>query len=384
MTTWRRTLLENSQNFLAWLDTGCKAEVALEKIATDLERFIRFRIQTPQDAQQFWNVIPDVRAACNSQDTYEKELAAEAYAFVHLLDRYWRTFDVLRELTARGVLPLATKGVRALDVGTGPGPTPYAIQDFYDLLRQYGTEHQINSFQSQSFKVSIVEQSRSMQRFLHHFSELSTRPGPFGADSEDLTTLDFAKERREYRDHLLRQHWYDPESDTHNSEYSPDVAHNIAQAQHRYRLAVFSNFFTLNETVEQFAPQVSKLYSDLRLGGTVIILSAKGGHYGPIYERLDELAISAGLQPIPEVATVLGSDSYERVAASIKECQYRIFKYLEQLGGPLTRGKAWPDYWESAPHAGRRTDFALRVYRKGKWPTSSGLARAGQAAPEIS
>lgn len=367
MTTWRRTLLENSRQFLAWLDSTGKAEAALDRIAADLVRFIRFRVQTSQDAQLFWSVIPDVRAACNSEVTYEKDFAAEAYAYVHLLDRYWRTFDVLRELTSRGALPLATNGVRALDVGTGPGPTPYAIQDFYELLREYGEACDIETLKRQSFKVSVVEKSKSMQRFLHHFSELSFRSGPFGADSEDLSTLDFAQERQEYRQQLLREEWYEAETDDYHQTCSSDEANNVSQALHRYRLAIFSNFFTLSETVEQFAPQVSSLFSDLRLGGTVIILSATGCHYGPICQRLEELAIAAGLKPIPEFSAILGSDSYDRVAAPIKRTQHEIFKYLDETAEvPLERAKRWPDYWEPKPHPGRRTKFALRVYRKGK------------------
>lgn len=370
MATWRRTLLENSNQFLAWLDSKNRAEAALEKLASDLFNFICSQVQTADDARALWNVIPDVRAACNFETTYEKDFAAEAYAYVHLLDRYWRTFDVLREITSRGALPIASNGVQALDVGTGPGPTPYAIQDFYELLRQYGHEHGLTLFQKQTLKVSIVEKSTSMQRFLHHFSERSLRAGPFGADSEDLSMLDFAQEREKVRQKLLREDWYEAETGDYYPTYSPCEANNLSQAHHRYRLAIFSNFFTLNETVEFFAPRVSNIYSDLRHGGTVIILSAKSGHYGPIHKRLEELAIASGLKPLPEVPTVLGGDTYDRVAASIKLTQNRIFNYLENTAGtPLVKDKQWPDYWNPNPHPGRRTEFALRVYRKGKWPT---------------
>ena len=41
-------------------------------------------------------------------------------------------------------LPLGNEGVNILDVGTGPAPTPYAIQDFDYQLRSYGIDNQIN------------------------------------------------------------------------------------------------------------------------------------------------------------------------------------------------------------------------------------------------
>ena len=64
-------------------------------------------------------------------------MAAEAYAWMHLLDRYTRTWIALEHMVQRGCLPLAIRGVGVLDIGTGPGPSALAITDFYRHLSEY-------------------------------------------------------------------------------------------------------------------------------------------------------------------------------------------------------------------------------------------------------
>jgi hypothetical protein len=69
-------------------------------------------------------------------------MAVEAYAYLHLLERYRRFWTVLMRLMEVGRLPLARTEVRLLDVGAGPAPVTYATIDFYQALHAYGTEQQ--------------------------------------------------------------------------------------------------------------------------------------------------------------------------------------------------------------------------------------------------
>ena len=63
--------------------------------------------------------------------------AESAYAWIHLPDRYVRTWLALEVLVERCLLPMGKEGVRALDVGTGPGPSAFATHDFYAAMMRY-------------------------------------------------------------------------------------------------------------------------------------------------------------------------------------------------------------------------------------------------------
>jgi hypothetical protein len=368
--SWRKALVEKASSYLEWLDSQKHPEHYLAKIANKLQTYLTATIQTPEEALCFWKTIPQVRSACNQPETYEKRFAAEAYAYVHFLDRYWRTWDVLRELTRLCALPLGKDGVRVLDIGTGPGPTPYALQDFYSLLREYGRVYGQELFIGQDLTITIVERSRNMQRFLHYFSEWSRRLGPFGADRYDFSTFDPITERKKLKKSLQSQEWYDSASDEYFLEYTPDEANRIAQRQHRYRFIIFSNFFTVGENVNQLSKQIQCLFSDLQYGGTVIVLGARGSHYRTIYDSLMKLAKASGMHSLPKVETVLGPQSYNHAAQIIKSTQNNIYLYLTKLCGEsaLPKTREYPDYWNPAPYKGKQTKFALRVYRKGRWP----------------
>jgi hypothetical protein len=139
----------------------------------------------------------------------------------------------------------------------------------------------------------------------------------------------------------------------------------------RFRFLVFSNFFTIADTVRSLRQPIQTLFNDLRFGSVAIILGATGVKYRDIYRSLTEIACSAGLLPLPEVAPILGAGSYPHAAAIIKLAQHQVFEHLTDIAGEgaLARGNDWPDYWDPTPSRRKRTEFALRVFRKGPWPT---------------
>jgi hypothetical protein len=169
---------------------------------------------------------------------------------------------------------MGSEGVRILDVGTGPAPVPYAVQDFYASLRTFGRLTENDSLARQDVDVEIIESSEPMNSFVHHFSQISERPGPFRPQWTDFANVDLTRERNEARDALLRMSYYDPLTRVESSEYSSEEANWIAQRQNRYRLIVFSNFFTLNQTLDAFEPEVRALFADLRPGSMVAVLAS--------------------------------------------------------------------------------------------------------------
>ena len=55
-------------------------------------------IRTPEEAHDVWAAVPEVLGRCKEQATYEEPEAASAYAWLHLLDRYVRTWLGLERL----------------------------------------------------------------------------------------------------------------------------------------------------------------------------------------------------------------------------------------------------------------------------------------------
>ena len=125
--TWRQLLKRHGRRFVDWMDTSGRRRQALERIATQLADFLIVAIDAsrhewPEAPLEFWKRIPEVRSCCSDLATFEKPYAVEAYAYVHLLERYRRMWAALTYLTEVGALPLGARGVRVLDVGTGPAP----------------------------------------------------------------------------------------------------------------------------------------------------------------------------------------------------------------------------------------------------------------------
>lgn len=128
---WRHLLRVYSPRFLTWAGEEGQPLKNLQTLAPALADVLIARISGPEEAQDFWTATPAVMQRCNEQDTYELPFAPEAYAWLHLLDRYVRTWHALEELVQVHCLPLGCYGVRILDVGTGPGPASLAAEDFY-------------------------------------------------------------------------------------------------------------------------------------------------------------------------------------------------------------------------------------------------------------
>ena len=378
--TWRQLLLQHYNDYLSWLAEKSARQDLLKLLADQLSQFLISVLTTPENCKEFWSVIPDIRSACNDI-TYAKPYAIEAYAYVHLLDRYWRTWDVLIELTKTAALPLGKEGVRILDVGTGPAPTPYAISDFYELLREYGVVVGSEELAQQTTHFTIVERNTGMCGFMNRFNQTMGRSGPFRADIDDFSIIDFASKRIGIYYHLLDEEYYDSERDEHFLEYSPEEANYIAQQYARYRMVVFSNFLTLSDSVQTFEKPLRALLSDLQTGSVVIVLGGRSSRYNKIYCDFADIANEYDMFALSDLPDELGRDDYAIAAPIIKQAQYNVYKHLEKivgqnqlefLGSSEYPDYKYPDYCSPAPNPKKRVDFALRVFRKGRWPKQLG------------
>ena len=87
---WRHLLRTHAPAFLAWLEAEKVFDDAFNLMASDLQGFLLGLLDGPTIANDFMKAIPDVLGKCND-DIYELPLRPEAYAYMHLLQRYRRT-----------------------------------------------------------------------------------------------------------------------------------------------------------------------------------------------------------------------------------------------------------------------------------------------------
>jgi hypothetical protein len=202
---WLSLLRKHGPDYLAWLGQNQVLAAKFDFLARALLQLFERSIQTAEQAHEVWTAAPAVLHRCNEQSTYEMPGAPLAYAWLHLLDRYGRTWMALERLVSSGYLPIAKFGVRTLDVGTGPGPSAFAVHDFYTALTEFGAEAGIEALK-QPPSITCVEFDLGTNHLRHHLSEImsvlsrSDRPPRLTSGSE-LRDFGELKPREERRSH---------------------------------------------------------------------------------------------------------------------------------------------------------------------------------------
>ena len=333
---WTNFLRHQGLDFLKWIEEENILLSKFDALATALYSLLHGRICTAKAAQNVWRAVPDVLARCNEQDTYEKPGAADAYAWLHLLERYVRTWLALEKLVKARCIPLAKHGIHALDVGTGPGPSAFAVHDFYSAMTKF-SEQTGNSKWCQPADVTCVELSRNTNWLRHHLAEIiyaRSQHKSKGVIKMCHAWPNFGKimprqQREERRKRLLDDVYCDEVLGVEESWHSPGEAHQIAQSLHRYRLITFSNFLTTENTVNKFKPNLVDIFRDAHPGTVILVLGAKGKHYPTIYKEVDHIAKQAGFQLKIAGKRISAQDS--AIADRIFKEGLQFYKHLQCL-----------------------------------------------------
>ena len=337
---WTGLQRREGSDFLAWVKFERVMSSKFDVLATALSSLLRERIRVPEDALDVWKAVPAVLSRCNDQTTYKKPGAASAYAWLHLLDRYVRTWLALEQLVKRNCLPMGKSGVRALDVGTGPGPAAFAIHDFYSAMVEYSGAKR-NPMWRQPSHLTCIEFDRNTNHFRHQLAEKLFQQ--VQRESEGILSMcialgDFGKfeptrERKQYFEDLRSEEdeYFDFDAGRWDSErrYLPAEANDMAQSLHRYRLITFSNFLTTLGTVESFEPNLVDVLRDAAPGSVLLVLGGKRGPYAKVYEYVDRLATPSGFELTVEGDTVSCIDS--EIAGRVFEEGRLFYEFLQGL-----------------------------------------------------
>ena len=370
---WTGLQQHEGSDFLAWLYVNRRLSLRFEALAAALWSLLTATVRTAEDAQAVWTAVPAVLGYCNDQRTYQLPGAAPAYAWIHLLDRYIRTWSALERLVEMHCLPMGKYGIRALDVGTGPGPSAFAIDDFYTTMSEF-SELKCRPKWRQPPEITCVELDRDANHFRHLLAEIlfeknhrkSTSVLSMCSALLDFGQLNPTRERRQYMQSLRWEEdaYFDDESRKWVSQrvYCSEEGNQMAQSLHRYRLVVFSNFLTTVTSVKCFEPNLVDMLDDAAAGSVVLLLGGHSGHYCKVYENVDRISERTGfkLKLREETVSCEGNELADRVYEEGRQF-YDVLQTISRNRDQAT--KTVRTHFEQ-DHRARFSRSEIRVYRK--------------------
>ena len=340
---WTRLQRRGGASVLKWLDSERRLRAGFDALAEALRKFLVMEVQTPTEARDVWQRTSAVVTRCSELETYSKRGANTAYSWLHLLDRYVRTWLALEQLLLDRLLPMGKYGIGVLDVGTGPGPSAFATHDFYVALSNYSGSSGDTRWR-QPPQVTCVEQAGTMNYLRHNLTEmLAVHGAPKSVIAMADSITDFAKvqprkDRRKLEQRLRSRYeeCYDIYRDEWYNEpiYTAGEAKQEANARHRYRLFTFSNFFTTLDTVSAYQSNLEEILSDAQRGSVLLIVGGKHSDYPKINEQIALLAKNSGFRRRNSPSEVASSDV--QMDARLADESRWFYSHLRDLAGPLS------------------------------------------------
>lgn len=258
-------------------------------LATKLAEFIlNHRLTDPDFTREVASKFKDVLASCDEID-YQEDTTATAYGILHFLPRFRRFQMTFSKLVDKQVLPLGAKPINSLDIGTGPGPSLYALSDTYKSLKLFGNINNVSYLKGIDYKADYVERSSGFRNWLHHLTEVAN----YEIENEDETWtvpyhhgsfLDFTDIK-----------FNDSYSFT-DLNYNGDFVIKTRKISHRFNVVVCSNFFTKVSQIESLSNELQNCMRFMRNNGKLIIsggsgVATKDKNYPEIYKKAKEIIL---------------------------------------------------------------------------------------------
>jgi hypothetical protein len=360
--------MQPSQAFLVWADEQDYWYARYSVLADLIQEFLLQHILTHQQfaslvARRLWDVLN----RCDEL-TYDEPGTAEAYALLHLLDRYHRFQLISKTLIESGILPIRRRDINILDVGSGPGPAMYALSDTYTMLSQFGSEQGVPVLKNLRWYSDYVERSGAFREWLHHFTEflLNARPDltwhvPFHHGTfRNFENIDFDIVRENLQ--------YDDDGDDYREQYIE---------KHRFDLIVVSNFLTRVDQVTELASQLQRCVRALRNRGVLVIVGARAANkqYADVYDKLSQVIetgkysnwkLVASCRRINIHPPVLRYSYRDRYGVRLKQLYTTILTRFESLQVADQIPTAALDAMKAtiSPQYDKKIEWELHVFKK--------------------
>lgn len=243
-----------------------------------LEKYILHSLSNETFAINVASKFEDVLRHCDEID-YSDDETAVAYCILHFLPRYRMFQMIYSKLSDKHILPIRRNPIRTLDIGTGPGPSMYALSDIFCSLVNIGViKPDIQHIPD------YVEKSIGFRNTLHHFTEVANAYHsvddmgwnvPYHHGSfDDFADIDFNP--------TLISYWNPPRT-----------------IRFRFDMITCSNFFTTLDQVKAQEKEIKDCVRYLRHKGLFIVIGARRGrsditnkNYKKIYDSIKETIIN--------------------------------------------------------------------------------------------
>ena len=333
-------MAEEGTDFIAWLGGNSVLRHSISIPASVISQLLLAEIDTEIAARKFWHGVPRALSHESPETMDEDWGIVRAYAWLHFLERYARTWSALQYLVEECRLPMGRDGVKTLDVGAGLGPVAFAIHDFYAAMMEFAVETDHPKWH-QPPDITCVERATgfsAMRSQLWEMAHLVTRGyWPSGLSGwNNLTDFKEIRPNQERADEFARLRgaditYWDEVREEEESEllYTEQEAHEQSQSMHRYRLFVFANFFTSRESVDEMAENLGELLADANPGSVLLVMGGEGGDYPGIYKRLRSIAVEAGFRII--VPDARASSEISSVDDIVSAESLRVFEHAQKL-----------------------------------------------------
>lgn len=274
--------------FKEWLDKGDWLYKCFFRMKQNLDLYLEEVIKNNETdyRHMICSKFQDVFSKCD-EITYDEEGVTEAYVLFHFLDRYHRFQLTYLKLMEDGLFPIKEK-IYALDIGTGPAASLFALSDIIELYKKFEIEV-IGETTIKEINLDYVECSHEFRNFLHHFTELSNYKNqdwfyhiPYHHGSfYDMGELKF-RGLEEYetiafsRDNIV-------------------IKRGIRKARRRsFDMVTYSNFLTTEEVVSKFSRQIKESAFYLKNKGILLVAGANpsSDKYKLVYDKVDELILN--------------------------------------------------------------------------------------------
>lgn len=308
----------------------------LEETVTALERHLMNNLCTPEDASVFLDMLLKVRKECN-KEIYDLPMAAEAYAYTHLANRYVRWWKVFQKLFESGYLPMRRSGINVMDIGSGPAPASYALLDFMTSIEEavavIPDSLAAKRLSTDTPRVVLAEKSVAMARLVHRVSEYRPLGGVYSVEIPDI--FDLRLVRTKEANALLRERLLDDIMSQWGDELGYDAALQILRSDYpnwhspeRFHLCLISYLLTTDDMLERANRALKEIKRTLPAGGTVVVMGASGQGYQDIHARLRRMM--RGLHHLQQISQRFDV-TFEQFQCLLKDFYVRIGQHVRNL-----------------------------------------------------
>lgn len=344
----------------------------IEKLSTKFVEYMRlYRIISHENIVKISKELNSVYGNCDNIPFVDFDQVT-AYCLIHFLPRYRRIQLIFQELITKNIFPKINTEypIHIIDIGTGPGPSLFAISDFFLSLKLYGKEKNIAELGRLDFKIDYVERSDGFREWIHHFTEYAN--GNSNDIEKDLvwrtpyhhgTFSDFA-------DISFEEINYYPEIDD-DGDYNTQKR----VTKHRPHFIIASNFFTTTEMAGRFENELKDCVKFMKNKGVLIVTGGRGGKYKEInsliesfvaYKNKNEKGFLSSCSRQDSVESKLSYNYSEMYAESIKRAKMNIFGLFskELLEENVSADNLERIYGSIGESSSGKDSWGLQVYRK--------------------